>query len=369
MLAGHGYVEFEKDETIFKEGDPCGDLWIIKEGSVEVYVERDGRKLHLSTVNAGEMLGTMTATTSLPRQASCRAITPVRAVIIRREKIDELFSKVPKWVNGFIKDLVARVQQANKQVIYYERYSVGTLEISLSECLKISKAMIELAPAFAVESGGLKLVPIDRLMKKLFELKKDSHIVRTLVTMFLANELLREVKLGEAEDMYIPLSDFQRLEVFNEYAAMCVEIQNRPTDVDNRPLRVANGSFLIVDDEPELLDVLALAFQEARLDHQKAYGAKQAIKLLVDGYRPEVVITDLNMPGMDGFKFADWVRSFDPQIKIIFCSGYATRDNIIDFLNLGAYGFLQKPVSNDELIAKAKEALEARAVENYRKAS
>lgn len=82
------------------------------------------------------------------------------------------------------------------------------------------------------------------------------------------------------------------------------------------------GSVLVVDDEPIVLQVVTSALREAGLSVKSAPDGLHAAALLSDGYAPQVLITDLSMPGMDGFDLADLARKLLPDLKVVFTTGF-----------------------------------------------
>lgn len=76
--------------------------------------------------------------------------------------------------------------------------------------------------------------------------------------------------------------------------------------------------------------------------------------------RPDVVMVDLKMPGMSGFEVLDKLTTFDPAIVGIVITGYATIDSAIEAMKKGAYDFLPKPFSPEELRLIITRGLERR---------
>ena len=76
--------------------------------------------------------------------------------------------------------------------------------------------------------------------------------------------------------------------------------------------------------------------------------------------RPGVVITDLKMPGMGGIEVIDRVKQFDPDIVVVVITGFATVDTAVEAMKAGAYDFIPKPFTAEEL-----RAIIGRAVERF----
>ncbi|NJC88576.1 MAG: sigma-54-dependent Fis family transcriptional regulator [Desulfuromonas sp.] len=76
----------------------------------------------------------------------------------------------------------------------------------------------------------------------------------------------------------------------------------------------------------------------------------------------DLLITDLKMPGMSGLEVLQAVRVLQPEMPVILITGFAAVDNAVEVMKNGAADYLAKPFANDELVAKVRKALDARAV-------
>jgi CheY-like chemotaxis protein len=108
------------------------------------------------------------------------------------------------------------------------------------------------------------------------------------------------------------------------------------------------STVLFVDDEPRWLDAIKLAVQGATFDVVTADGGESALKAL-KRYKPDLILSDVRMPFMNGFDLYERVRS-DPALKTI---PYVFMSSIDDFdakntaHQLGADGYVQKPFDSD----------------------
>ncbi|HUJ57646.1 MAG TPA: sigma-54 dependent transcriptional regulator [Kofleriaceae bacterium] len=120
--------------------------------------------------------------------------------------------------------------------------------------------------------------------------------------------------------------------------------------------------ILVADDEPGLREFLADAL--ALDDHVvvTAPDGKAAAKLL-DERGFDLVITDLKMPGLDGMALLRKVRAEQPEVEVIVMTAHGTVDNAVEAMKLGAFEYLQKPISGpDELRLLAQRAVERRGL-------
>ncbi|MCH7815721.1 MAG: response regulator [Proteobacteria bacterium] len=118
--------------------------------------------------------------------------------------------------------------------------------------------------------------------------------------------------------------------------------------------------ILLIDDEPEILEVLQ-EFLELK-SHQvtTAANGKQALDIVLVKNDFDLAFSDIKMPEMDGLTFLEKVRSNDLKLPVILISGQGDLENSIRALKLGALDFIVKPVhlkSLDEALEKVENAI------------
>ncbi len=114
--------------------------------------------------------------------------------------------------------------------------------------------------------------------------------------------------------------------------------------------------ILILDDEADMAENLALILKAGGYETIVESEGFKAIDL-VEQERPELVVTDLRMPAMDGLAFLERVKATHPEVAIIVLTGFATVDSAVEAMKKGASDYLSKPFSADELLLKIKKAL------------
>jgi len=122
---------------------------------------------------------------------------------------------------------------------------------------------------------------------------------------------------------------------------------------------MANGTILVIDDEDSIRDYLSMMLEREGYDVRASADGRKALRL----YGQEafdVVITDIQLPGIDGIEVLKTLRERDPTIPVVIVTGHASQESAIEALNLGAFYYLLKPVSNDELKQVVRNALEVR---------
>ena len=118
-----------------------------------------------------------------------------------------------------------------------------------------------------------------------------------------------------------------------------------------------SGTVLIVDDERTLARAVRAFLVESGYDAEVAPDAEQALGML-ETLRPDVVFSDMRLPGMNGIELLRRVREFDPAIAVIIMTAYGTIEGAVEAVKLGAFDYLKKPVDLEELKLLADRARE-----------
>ncbi len=115
-------------------------------------------------------------------------------------------------------------------------------------------------------------------------------------------------------------------------------------------------SILVVDDDQDLVNLLERILKEEGYQVTKAYDGNSTLALLEKGYRPDLIILDIIMPGVDGFDVLDFVRH-RYEIPVIMLTAKRDEKTLIDALNGGADDYMRKPFDRLELLARIKAKL------------
>src|SRR5262247_3913029 len=116
-----------------------------------------------------------------------------------------------------------------------------------------------------------------------------------------------------------------------------------------------SARILIVDDDPQLTRVLRTGLKSRGYEVRTAPDGMTAVGTF-DEWQPDLVITDLAMPRMDGLELCRQIRA-DSKIPIIVLSAKGEEKTKIEALDLGADDFVTKPFGIDELFARVRAAL------------
>ncbi|HMB93717.1 MAG TPA: adenylate/guanylate cyclase domain-containing protein [Rhodothermales bacterium] len=117
--------------------------------------------------------------------------------------------------------------------------------------------------------------------------------------------------------------------------------------------------ILVVDDEPDLESLVQMKFRKqirnGTLHFQFAGDGQEALEKLDADPDIDIVLTDINMPRMDGLKLLAEINNLDRMLRSIVVSAYGDMDNIRRAMNQGAFDFLVKPIELDDLEATVEK--------------
>lgn len=122
---------------------------------------------------------------------------------------------------------------------------------------------------------------------------------------------------------------------------------------------VFNGmKFLILDDEETITQLISQFLSELHALCDIAYDGKQGFEKNMQT-RYDFIITDINMPNMNGIEFIKAIRQIDPVIPILIVSGIPQHEIIKEAVESGANGFLKKPFEYQEMIDVIQKIMNA----------
>ncbi|SDD57284.1 sigma-54-dependent transcriptional regulator [Sporomusa acidovorans] len=115
-------------------------------------------------------------------------------------------------------------------------------------------------------------------------------------------------------------------------------------------------SILIIDDEPEMARGCARLLKPLGLECLTAFDGEQGVQIIKEK-KPAVVLTDLSMPEFSGMDVLTAVQDYDPGILVLIVTGYATIPAAVAAIQGGAFDFIAKPFSGEQLRVVVKRAL------------
>jgi len=119
---------------------------------------------------------------------------------------------------------------------------------------------------------------------------------------------------------------------------------------------MAGQKILIIDDEAFIADMSRMALGDVGHEVSCAYSGEQAIEMAMQK-QFDLAIVDAMLPGMSGLETFEYIRQENPGIVGILVSGHANMDMVIDAMNKGFSGVLEKPVEGTEIVRAVQEAL------------
>ena len=120
----------------------------------------------------------------------------------------------------------------------------------------------------------------------------------------------------------------------------------------------ARPRLLIVDDEENVLQIFSDLFSDREYEVETATSGEVALQRL-EGGRFDLLLTDINLPGVDGLEVVANAKRIDPEIVVLVITGYASTSTAIDALRHGAYDYITKPFdlwNVDQVVSRGIQA-------------
>ncbi|HEX6924775.1 MAG TPA: sigma-54 dependent transcriptional regulator [Longimicrobiaceae bacterium] len=125
--------------------------------------------------------------------------------------------------------------------------------------------------------------------------------------------------------------------------------------------------ILIIDDETSILDTLRILLKRDGFEVHTAVGGQQGLEALAE-VEPDIVLTDIRMPGVSGIDVLNAAREMDSTLPVILMTAQASLQSAIQAVNQGAFHYVQKPFSNDEMLVICRRAAESRQLRQENRA-
>jgi len=123
--------------------------------------------------------------------------------------------------------------------------------------------------------------------------------------------------------------------------------------------------ILIVDDDLAMVRLIAQVLTKKGYEVLEAGSGQEALRIFF-AHKPDLVLMDVVMPGMDGWQTCNRIRDISPTIPIIMLTGKRkTEDDVVHGLEYGADEYLLKPVGNKELVARVRAVLRRAELPSY----
>ncbi len=122
-------------------------------------------------------------------------------------------------------------------------------------------------------------------------------------------------------------------------------------------------SIFIVDDDKEICNMIRHVLEQ---DGWELYTFQSAEKTLakMDDVRPDIVVADYKMPGMNGMELLREIQRRDPEVEFMMITGHGDKQNALRAMEMGAFDYIKKPLNFDELRMVVNRAVERRQGED-----
>lgn len=114
---------------------------------------------------------------------------------------------------------------------------------------------------------------------------------------------------------------------------------------------------LVVDDKDMLRDSVGSTLSRAGMQVVAVDSAQAALESIA-ARRPDCIVTDYKMPGMNGIELLEEIRKIDEELPVILMTAFATVENAVKAMKLGAFEYMTKPFEGDQLLIVVKRAIE-----------
>ena len=120
--------------------------------------------------------------------------------------------------------------------------------------------------------------------------------------------------------------------------------------------------ILVVDDDTDVLEVISDILGQAEYEVDQAKDGREAVQRVENDFY-DLVVSDLNLPRVDGMKVLEYVIDQSPGTMCIIITGYGTIKSSVEAIKKGAFDYISKPIKSDELLLVVEKALKFRQLE------
>jgi DNA-binding NtrC family response regulator len=123
--------------------------------------------------------------------------------------------------------------------------------------------------------------------------------------------------------------------------------------------RIENLRILIVDDDREMVSMLGDVLGDAGYQTLRAHSGVEAMQVVAREH-PDLLISDLRMSGMSGHQLQRELKTVAPDLPVVIITAFGSIETAVESMRLGAFDYITKPFSNDELLLVVERALDDR---------
>lgn len=122
------------------------------------------------------------------------------------------------------------------------------------------------------------------------------------------------------------------------------------------------AKIMIIDDEEDFAVTLAERLNLRNFGTKIANGAVEAMTAIQQGWKPDIVILDLKMPGLDGIQTLSLLKQHDPSVEVILLTGHGSTSAAIEGMQKGLFDYLMKPVDIGVIVEKIELAMQKKGM-------
>ena len=116
--------------------------------------------------------------------------------------------------------------------------------------------------------------------------------------------------------------------------------------------------ILVVDDEESVRDILKQILEQGNYTVEVAGNGKEAAEML-KGIHFDAIISDINMPIMNGVELLNKAKELAPDVPVIFITAYGKDKVVIEAMKIGLADFIEKPFRMDQILKTVKEHIKS----------
>jgi len=124
-------------------------------------------------------------------------------------------------------------------------------------------------------------------------------------------------------------------------------------------MMVPPASILIIDDEPAVCAGCRLVLSDQGHTVDAVHDGRSGLELL-EKSRYELVLLDMKLPDIDGIQVLEVIHRETPRVSVVVMTGYSSVPDAVKAMKLGAFDYLSKPFSDEELVLTVEKALKTR---------
>jgi DNA-binding NtrC family response regulator len=148
-------------------------------------------------------------------------------------------------------------------------------------------------------------------------------------------------------------------EVASEHSTAAVEIA--ATAVNGEATKLGRSAkrypILVVDDDKNICKMIEINLRKEKEYEVEVANSGEACLKTIQENVPDLILLDIQMPGIDGIETLKRIRDEEPRIPVVMMSAHGTIEKAVQSMKLGAYDFITKPFASDRLLVTVRNAL------------